>query len=811
MASLFRTKQTVTREISTTPYVGFENSTDLPEGWLYDIKRWSSPFDLKLPYLPRLADPSRQGVSETTYFASGVGDVQLGDLWVKKIDTFIENYERHWIPIVEHGHYFRHATSFFYYGDNSRVQYVNSVENRDSRNYIELDYEPQTTIPILAAIFNRHPDTSAISYDKRIEQRQCFTGVYVDEEEQETVSELGKITWDNVDTTKREFIVDRTIEGITRLFFNRDYNESYGVVPEVYQDLNACEFLDISTGASYQTMYLKRFPILADESFHLYSATTTTWEEWTRVDSWWDLITTDYSYATRNRFFLDKDLGIIYFGANTNGGVPSIDELVYAAYTTTPRIEYEEMDRSTEIEAWDADTNPITQGNHQGFVCITHEQLVPASITLAIDKSPIQGVVDPKEYGPIIIGTDYGILKGTVLSPSGVPVPNTEVGFTMTPTTIGYLNGSSSSSSVTGYSGLAYSSYQPPVSANDLGFYSTTVRASTSPYYPTSKEIILKVNETGLEGQEESIYLYQILKDDVLLGYSTLDSFLESLYQEDTPTWVTDATTYAKWKEEMVNEWDLQDWVEPVEGFPISGRKVVIYQIDDNNVYDYSAINPVTGEAGAVIPLRPSLAEQITDTGDAYYGMWRLIYPSGAIPDCGPSEPVGGYWAASDRLVTFQAHCWSPHYNRVIYSNEIVARITLPPYLLGEYLNQLGEKIPFGWKVLSDSDNIAAGIDGATFITINPHSGPHEILDLVAGGTTDEWADAPVRTIGFQFGLGDGWIASTAYSVNDYVLSSVDEDLYQCTTAGTSGLVEPTWNIDVGDTTTDNTVVWTRV
>jgi len=243
----------------------------------------------------------------------------------------------------------------------------------------------------------------------------------------------------------------------------------------------------------------------------------------------------------------------------------------------------------------------------------------------------------------------------------------------------------------------------------------------------------------------------------------------------------------------------------------MNGRKVVIYQISDVDNNDAYAINPIDGSFGAVVPLRPYVAEKITTVGDDHEGMWRLIYPAGSIPDCGPTSgySCGGYWAVASKLATFQASCWSPYYNRYIYSNTITARISLPQYLLGEYLTDLG-KIPFGWKVIGDDDNVAAGINGATFITINPHSGPYEVVDLVGGtGGTDEWAEAPFRTLSFGFAFADTWIVSTAYSVGDYMLST-DSDLYICTTAGTSNSSEPTWNTISGQTTNDNTVVWTR-
>jgi hypothetical protein len=49
---------------------------------------------------------------------------------------------------------------------------------------------------------------------------------------------------------------------------------------------------------------------------------------------------------------------------------------------------------------------------------------------------------------------------------------------------------------------------------------------------------------------------------------------------------------------------------------------------------------------------------------------------------------------------------------------------------------------------------------------------------------------------------------STAYSLNSFIIDD-QNNLYQCTTAGTSGSILPTYNTTPGGTTTDNTVVWT--
>lgn len=54
------------------------------------------------------------------------------------------------------------------------------------------------------------------------------------------------------------------------------------------------------------------------------------------------------------------------------------------------------------------------------------------------------------------------------------------------------------------------------------------------------------------------------------------------------------------------------------------------------------------------------------------------------------------------------------------------------------------------------------------------------------------------------------WVASRVYAVNDVIQpTTFDARQYRCTTAGTSGGSEPTWNTTLGGTTNDNTVVWT--
>ncbi|MCK4260727.1 MAG: hypothetical protein KAX49_17245 [Halanaerobiales bacterium] len=337
----FRTCQLVYGEAVTKPYVGFEN-TNRPEGWQYDIKRWCSIFDLKLPSLPRLFNPSTQGIVTSEYFKSGVGDVEEGDLYLSKlIDTSINN-ERQWVPRLENGYYYRYNTPYFYYSDNSRIQQVHPNDNKDGRNVVRLETEPLIGDPILAATFCRHPITKSIKYKLKVAQVSTFTGMYSGEEELETVTELGKILWSNVDITKREFIVDTSIEDKIYLRFNRDFVRTYGTIPIVYDDLALCEQLGISDGTDYQVFSAENFPVLVDPSYHLYiiDAIAKTWEEAIRVDTWFELLSLPAYPGIR--YFVDRDFNIIYFGGIADNYVPALGSEIVVVYDATLRIEYEE-------------------------------------------------------------------------------------------------------------------------------------------------------------------------------------------------------------------------------------------------------------------------------------------------------------------------------------------------------------------------------------------------------------------------------------------------------------------------------------
>ena len=67
-----------------------------------------------------------------------------------------------------------------------------------------------------------------------------------------------------------------------------------------------------------------------------------------------------------------------------------------------------------------------------------------------------------------------------------------------------------------------------------------------------------------------------------------------------------------------------------------------------------------------------------------------------------------------------------------------------------------------------------------------------------------------VRAYGKSVQSYTAWVASTAYELTDYRVPTEDNGMcYECTTAGTSGLTEPTWPNIATQTVVDGTVTWT--
>jgi hypothetical protein len=67
-----------------------------------------------------------------------------------------------------------------------------------------------------------------------------------------------------------------------------------------------------------------------------------------------------------------------------------------------------------------------------------------------------------------------------------------------------------------------------------------------------------------------------------------------------------------------------------------------------------------------------------------------------------------------------------------------------------------------------------------------------------------------IRSYGKSVATYSAWAANTSYALGSYVRPVTPNGFcYKCTTAGTSGLVEPAWIPDVDTTVVDGSVIWT--
>ena len=67
-----------------------------------------------------------------------------------------------------------------------------------------------------------------------------------------------------------------------------------------------------------------------------------------------------------------------------------------------------------------------------------------------------------------------------------------------------------------------------------------------------------------------------------------------------------------------------------------------------------------------------------------------------------------------------------------------------------------------------------------------------------------------VKAYGNSLATYDDWVALTEYVLTNRVVPTAYNGMsYECTTAGTSGEAEPTWNTELDSIINDGTIVWT--
>jgi len=440
-----------------------------------------------------------------------------------------------------------------------------------------------------------------------------------------------------------------------------------------------------------------------------------------------------------------------------SGAVPTSSEAIYMGYSTTPRIEYGLADEPTTLLGKDVDLRPVSNPDPRGIVYISRIPSSIVSLTLETDKKQVFG----NTYGPLYIGADYALLTATAYDGNGdiVSQIETTIDETIYPF-VGLLNGAQNAfTSFTNAQGQVTASYSLGANLDLLGTFVTDITIGSG------DTRILTIQGEYPDLEPEDVYIYAVTKDDpsrgtvgVLLDIDTATyttavslglakSSIEATFLHDTtvdPDKVysdrsldgATVTIYGKdgdresatllyWVGKTLyldrnigmtlSNIDFvsvlrTDWTE-WSASGLNGKKRVLY------IYDTTSINPVTSELGAYRPIYPTTITVANGTTTLTYD-YALATPNKSDVETN----LGAYWVSTPRSIPFQASAVDPLSGGTVLSNTIQLQADLPDYLKGVYLGTSG-KVPYGWRLGDDSLVAASGLDGATFVTINPVAG----------------------------------------------------------------------------------------
>ena len=728
--------------------LGFEGPAS-PEGWKWDIKYLVKDRKTETLPCPDLKSSHLLGVPRK-YWQNGPPTGQSrDDLKVSEVlEVFAEGRKR-WAPIVHSGDVNIWRDAWHVFSDDSVIESVDITSldpDGNSTHVLGRDIRPGSSLS--AAIFRRDQDNEYLPW-RQFVRRENFTGTLDSEGSEQTTRDGDTIYWSNVDTTKREFITFYRDDEVHLLFnqFACEIDITTTATPTVIDDFNDLEYLGSSSEQDGERFFTKYFPLSDDSTLKVYVVDVGlgTWAEWSIVDT----------FTAANQVKVDKDLGVLIFGDATTSPPPRVNNAIYVSYRAVPRIEYEEDGFSEELTATDADVNPLGQSLNRGFVVISRSELDVGTITLSTTKPAYGSVSNLNAYGPVYVGSDYAPLYAEVLSSGGEVVPNIEVTFwTDTSPEFGSIGGVPNfCQRRTGYDGVARSFYTPPVSVDEMGYYVTHLTDSDK----------LTVNWDAYFEDPQDIYTYYVLKDDPWKGIAGADTSRGetewSLAEEPNGR----KAIYYKWDPNAVN---------PISGFlgayaPVrpssvsSGGNILTYSdplqapnsipygasVEYGTIYSSSTALTIVdsskswdnNEWSGYILTVPSTGDSrriASNTSDTLTLTSELpSTPSGAYSIRDKTDNLGAYWVVSDRYLAVRASAYSPKYGRTIFSNSVILRVEIPPYMKGSYINSSLQDIPFGWRVRDDNYEVASAVNGVTYLCINPVAGPYPIVDIIGGQT----------------------------------------------------------------------------
>lgn len=419
-------------------------------------------------------------------------------------------------------------------------------------------------------------------------------------------------------------------------------------------------------------------------------------------------------------------------------------DFLYVAYTAVPRIEYEVLSynvRSANASPW-LDVHPLTNIDTNNIVEILSADISLDSIEL---RSNSLQLTENSVYGPIYYGSDVSQIIAKALDLRGNPVDDIRLTINILGGGGGNLNGGTSSyTDISNTLGEIYALYNSP---HDRSSMEKTAVSVTQVGLDTH----MAFTEIDSDVSVDDVWVFQVLKHDKMTGtpglklsitgngaassplgvsYINVNGLIDESYRggiirilspalvvynrtiSNVFTFESAGIPYSRiYLKEYIDPafidqdcWLLESEAVTWNSTLLNGSRHIIYE------WSASAIHPTTGLSGAYMPVRPDSISGNT-----------LVFANRTLPVPDPTDDsnnLGGYVAIMPDIVKLQASGQDPITGRTISSNIIRLALQLPQFLIG--VDSTGPSpIPYGWKLVTQSFNIGAGIGGANFITIN--------------------------------------------------------------------------------------------
>ena len=713
------TQLAITRSNALPPLVGFDskfvdevhpNTGKKIVGWKWDERIWPTPIEfLSQDSVPSIWDPDNSALNPED-FQSGIGDGL--DLKVRDVEIVHLNDRDPWTPIVEHGYYYDQEDEGYLYSDGAVQERFEDEVTISGSNYRDLTFTPKPGIPISAAKWQWNEEEGRYDYAMRFRKKASFTGIR-DDDGARRLTRSGvsnQIIFETISDEFHELVIESDMDP-QRAFLNGNYIEEHGL--PVASGLSHLENLGVSTGTDEEEFNLLYSPVASginvDTEIVSFATSSGTFTTWTQVNE----ITASGQYT------MDFDLGIIRFGTGA-GFHPADGETVAAHYKSTVMLEYEPIYTTNRISSTEVNLNPLGKTSGGGFIFMKREVQDPFNITLSADTDLLAADL----YGPIFLGSATRLFA-TVTSRTGQPLEGLEVTFNLVNEVGGFTGGDSSVTSLTNFNGVARTSFNSPRNIRTLGAIGEVVDSGITS--------TVTVSGTSLVGDPEQWYIYKVFDDDPVMGISDLDQYYIDYFAEEGITGPTSElegdTTGDGWEQ---THRLLLGLLTPTQ-FNIlirNGKKQLVV------VWDDEAINPHTYAEGAFVPLRPTAAD--------YVGSNTVVTVEATldVPRSAGNESLAGYFIVGPTIAQVQATVYNERLGITIESNVIELEIRVPPSMDGtvliENLNAIQRDallglpdgltsgtLPLGFRLRSNGFNLAAVLDGLTYLSINR---PTEIL-----------------------------------------------------------------------------------